>query len=156
MIPYGKQTIDQEDIDAVISVLKSDFLTTGPVVRKIWNRPGKLHGNHPCGCRIKGNRSLALCHVCPANRPRGRSYCSTDYLCFNSQLCLLSGRNPRICRCGTRYTAHWSVNLSEKSYRLNSLQDFLYPFIHKARRTNPSQYRFFPSQRTTRRRYFFL
>lgn len=34
MIPYGKQTIDQEDIDAVISVLKSEFLTTGPVVEK--------------------------------------------------------------------------------------------------------------------------
>jgi len=34
MIPYGKQSIDQEDIDAVISVLKSDFLTTGPIVEK--------------------------------------------------------------------------------------------------------------------------
>jgi len=34
MIPYGKQSIDQEDIEAVISVLKSDFLTTGPVVEK--------------------------------------------------------------------------------------------------------------------------
>jgi UDP-4-amino-4,6-dideoxy-N-acetyl-beta-L-altrosamine transaminase len=32
MIPYGKQDISQEDIDAVISVLKSDFLTQGPLV----------------------------------------------------------------------------------------------------------------------------
>ncbi len=32
MIPYGKQDISQEDIDAVIDVLKSDFLTQGPVV----------------------------------------------------------------------------------------------------------------------------
>lgn len=31
-IPYGKQDIDQGDIEAVISVLKSDFLTQGPVV----------------------------------------------------------------------------------------------------------------------------
>ena len=31
-IPYGKQEIDQTDIDAVIDVLKSDFLTTGPKV----------------------------------------------------------------------------------------------------------------------------
>lgn len=30
MIPYGKQTIDQDDIQAVVDVLKSDFLTTGP------------------------------------------------------------------------------------------------------------------------------
>lgn len=32
MIPYGKQDISQEDIDAVIDVLKSDFLTQGPKV----------------------------------------------------------------------------------------------------------------------------
>ncbi|MFT7147638.1 MAG: dTDP-4-amino-4,6-dideoxygalactose transaminase, partial [Yoonia sp.] len=32
MIPYGRQSIDQNDIDAVVAVLKSDFLTQGPVV----------------------------------------------------------------------------------------------------------------------------
>lgn len=32
MIPYGKQSINQSDIDAVVNVLKSDFLTQGPQV----------------------------------------------------------------------------------------------------------------------------
>lgn len=32
MIPYGKQTIDQDDIQAVVDVLQSDFLTTGPKI----------------------------------------------------------------------------------------------------------------------------
>jgi UDP-4-amino-4,6-dideoxy-N-acetyl-beta-L-altrosamine transaminase len=32
MIPYGKQDINQADIDAVVNVLKSDFLTQGPKV----------------------------------------------------------------------------------------------------------------------------
>jgi UDP-4-amino-4,6-dideoxy-N-acetyl-beta-L-altrosamine transaminase len=32
MIPYGKQDINQADIDAVVEVLKSDFLTQGPQV----------------------------------------------------------------------------------------------------------------------------
>lgn len=32
MIPYGKQEITQGDIDAVVDVLKSDFLTQGPQV----------------------------------------------------------------------------------------------------------------------------
>ena len=32
MIPYGRQDIRQENIDAVIEVLKSDFITQGPVV----------------------------------------------------------------------------------------------------------------------------
>lgn len=32
MIPYGRQSITQSDIDAVAAVLQSDFLTQGPVV----------------------------------------------------------------------------------------------------------------------------
>lgn len=32
MIPYGRQDITQEDIDAVTEVLRSDFLTQGPMV----------------------------------------------------------------------------------------------------------------------------
>ena len=32
MIPYGRQNISQEDIDAVVEVLRSDFITQGPVV----------------------------------------------------------------------------------------------------------------------------
>lgn len=33
-IPYGKQWIDKKDIDSVVSVLKSDFITQGPRVRE--------------------------------------------------------------------------------------------------------------------------
>lgn len=32
MIPYGTQSIDQNDIDAVVAALQSDFLTQGPVL----------------------------------------------------------------------------------------------------------------------------
>ncbi|TMP74752.1 UDP-4-amino-4,6-dideoxy-N-acetyl-beta-L-altrosamine transaminase [Pseudoalteromonas sp. S1608] len=32
MIPYGKQAISQQDIDAVVDVLKSDWLTQGPKI----------------------------------------------------------------------------------------------------------------------------
>lgn len=32
MIPYGRQSIDEDDIQAVVEVLRSDFLTTGPVI----------------------------------------------------------------------------------------------------------------------------
>lgn len=34
MIPYGKQDITQQDIESVVEVLKSDFLTQGPQVPK--------------------------------------------------------------------------------------------------------------------------
>lgn len=34
MIPYGRHQIDQSDIDAVVDVLKSDWLTTGPKIKE--------------------------------------------------------------------------------------------------------------------------
>lgn len=33
-IPYGRQTIDQADIEAVVEVMRSDWLTTGPKVEE--------------------------------------------------------------------------------------------------------------------------
>jgi len=33
-IPYGRQTIDQNDIDTVTNTLQSDFLTTGPKIKE--------------------------------------------------------------------------------------------------------------------------
>jgi len=34
MIPYGRQSIDEEDIKAVVDVLRSDWLTTGPKIEQ--------------------------------------------------------------------------------------------------------------------------
>ena len=36
-LPYGRQWIDGDDIEAVVEVLKSDFLTTGPKVTEFEN-----------------------------------------------------------------------------------------------------------------------
>ena len=33
-IPYGRQNIDQNDIDAVVYALQSDYLTQGPKVKE--------------------------------------------------------------------------------------------------------------------------
>lgn len=30
MLPYGRQSVTDEDVDAVVRVLRSDWLTTGP------------------------------------------------------------------------------------------------------------------------------
>jgi hypothetical protein len=34
MIPYGRQSIDEDDINSVVETLKSDYLTTGPKVKE--------------------------------------------------------------------------------------------------------------------------
>jgi UDP-4-amino-4,6-dideoxy-N-acetyl-beta-L-altrosamine transaminase len=48
MIPYGRQSIDQHDIDAVVEVLTSDFLTQGPKVplfeKAVAEMVGAKHG----------------------------------------------------------------------------------------------------------------
>lgn len=37
-LPYGRQWIDEKDIEAVVSVLKSNYLTTGPVINEFERR----------------------------------------------------------------------------------------------------------------------
>ena len=47
MIPYGHQWIDDDDIDAVVRVLKGDWLTQGPAVAdlesELADRVGAAH-----------------------------------------------------------------------------------------------------------------
>lgn len=47
MLPYGRQTITEDDIEAVVAVLRSDFLTQGPQIeefeRKFAQRVGARH-----------------------------------------------------------------------------------------------------------------
>jgi len=44
MIPYGRQNINKKDIDSVVEVLQSDFLTQGPVVPAFENAVAKYCG----------------------------------------------------------------------------------------------------------------
>lgn len=46
MIPYGRQSISEEDIQAVIDVLRSDFLTQGPVVQRFEEAVASYCGAH--------------------------------------------------------------------------------------------------------------
>ena len=64
MIPYGRQSIDAADIDAVIEVLKSDFLTQGPAIPRFEKALaaycGAAHGVAAC------NATAALHVACLA------------------------------------------------------------------------------------------
>jgi UDP-4-amino-4,6-dideoxy-N-acetyl-beta-L-altrosamine transaminase len=44
-IPYGRQSISQQDIEAVVEVLKSDFLTQGPAVTRFEAEFAKIVGS---------------------------------------------------------------------------------------------------------------
>jgi UDP-4-amino-4,6-dideoxy-N-acetyl-beta-L-altrosamine transaminase len=58
MISYGKQSIDQADIDALVEVLKGDWLTQGPSVSTFENNLKSYFGSqHAC---IVSNGTAAL------------------------------------------------------------------------------------------------
>ncbi len=57
MIPYGRHNINTDDIDSVISVLNSDWLTTGPLVQQFENSLEKISGA-PCVVVNSGTAAL--------------------------------------------------------------------------------------------------
>lgn len=60
MIPYGKQEITEDDIEAVLKVLKSDFITQGPVVPAFENAVAKYCGvNHA----VAVNSATSALHI---------------------------------------------------------------------------------------------
>jgi UDP-4-amino-4,6-dideoxy-N-acetyl-beta-L-altrosamine transaminase len=60
VIPYARQSINQGDIDAVVEVLKSDYLTQGPVVPQFESAVAYLvHAKHA----VTGNSATSLLHI---------------------------------------------------------------------------------------------
>ena len=59
-IPYGKQTISEDDINSVIEVLKSDFLTTGPKVKEFEEKIASYCGAKYCVAVSNGTAALHL------------------------------------------------------------------------------------------------
>ena len=63
MIPYGKQSINQGDIDAVVNVLRGDWLTTGPAVEKFEFDLQKFTGGVPVVSVSSGTAALHCAYV---------------------------------------------------------------------------------------------
>ena len=60
MINYGKQYIDNDDIKAVTKILKSKFLTQGPLVNKFEKKLKNLLGSKYCCALSSGTAALHL------------------------------------------------------------------------------------------------
>lgn len=60
MIPYGRQDISQADVDAVVDVLRSDFLTQGPAVGRFEHAvAARVHAAHA----VAVNSATSALHV---------------------------------------------------------------------------------------------
>jgi len=60
MISYGKQSIDQSDIDAVVNVIKGDWLTQGPAVETFENDLKNYFGAERACAVANGTAALHL------------------------------------------------------------------------------------------------
>jgi UDP-4-amino-4,6-dideoxy-N-acetyl-beta-L-altrosamine transaminase len=58
IIPYSRQSIDQDDIAAVVSVLESDYLTQGPAIAKFESAIAEYTGAEYCVVFSSGTAAL--------------------------------------------------------------------------------------------------
>ncbi len=63
-IPYGKQTIDEKDIQAVVDVLQSDFLTQGPHIATFEKNFAEYVGAKYAVAVANGTAALHLAALC--------------------------------------------------------------------------------------------
>lgn len=68
-IPYGRQVIDEEDIAAVAEVLRSDWLTTGPMVERFEQAFAAQVGSLHAVANSNGTAALHLCMLAAGIQP---------------------------------------------------------------------------------------
>jgi dTDP-4-amino-4,6-dideoxygalactose transaminase len=72
MLPYGRQTIDDDDIAAVIRALRSDFLTCGPEVeafeREFARFVGAKHAVAVCNATAALHLAMLVANIRPGDR----------------------------------------------------------------------------------------
>ncbi|MEV5329250.1 DegT/DnrJ/EryC1/StrS family aminotransferase [Nonomuraea sp. NPDC052634] len=63
MLPYGRQSIDESDVEAVAEVLRGDWLTTGPAVGRFEAELAWWTGGVPCVSVTSGTAALHVAYV---------------------------------------------------------------------------------------------
>jgi UDP-4-amino-4,6-dideoxy-N-acetyl-beta-L-altrosamine transaminase len=69
IIPYGKQSITEEDISAVVEALKSDFLTQGPLINQFESDFASYIGVKYAVAVSNGTAALHLCTLALGVQP---------------------------------------------------------------------------------------
>lgn len=93
-LPYGHQWVDDEDIRRVVAVLRSDWLTQGPVVEEF-----EAHLAACCGARYavavaNGTAALHLACLVAGAGPNTPVYTSTNTFVASANCALYCGARP--------------------------------------------------------------
>ncbi len=76
MLPYGRQSISESDIAAVVEVLRGDWLTTGPLVTEFETRLGALSGGHRAVTATSGTAALHMAYAAAGVGPGDEVVCT--------------------------------------------------------------------------------
>jgi UDP-4-amino-4,6-dideoxy-N-acetyl-beta-L-altrosamine transaminase len=94
MIPYGKQSIDDDDIAAVVDVLKSDWITTGPKIPEFEQALSRYVGCHHTVAVNSGTSALDIA-VQSLHLPPGSEAVTTPFtFVATSNALLYNGVKP--------------------------------------------------------------
>ncbi|MGP6176496.1 DegT/DnrJ/EryC1/StrS family aminotransferase [Microbacterium sp. A196] len=63
MLPYGRQSITEDDIKAVTEILRGDWLTTGPAVAAFEAAISKVSGGHRAVTATSGSAALHMAYA---------------------------------------------------------------------------------------------
>jgi len=63
VLPYGRQSISEDDVEAVAAVLRGDWLTTGPAVDAFEAAVSEVSGGHPVVSCSSGTAALHIAYA---------------------------------------------------------------------------------------------
>jgi UDP-4-amino-4,6-dideoxy-N-acetyl-beta-L-altrosamine transaminase len=94
MLPYGRQSIEDDDVDAVVQTLRSDWLTTGPKVIEFEKRiAGYVNAKHAVAVN-SGTSALDIA-VAALELPKGSEIITTPFTFAATANCILyNGHSP--------------------------------------------------------------
>mgnify|MGYP000108261587 CR=1 FL=1 len=96
-IPYGRQEIDEDDIAAVVEVLRSDWLTTGPVVEKFEHSFAELVGAEHAVAVTNGTAALHLAMLAAGIGPGDEVIVPTMTFAASANAARYVGASVRFC-----------------------------------------------------------
>ncbi len=138
-IPYGKQTIYKEDIQAVKEVLKSDFLTTGPKVKEFEEAICKYTGAKYTVTVSNGTAALHLASLCLLKKGDKVLTTPNSFLATSNSI-LYAGSKPLfvdICEDGSI-----DLNLCEEMLKKDSSIKAIYAVSFSGKMLNQEKLRY--------------
>jgi UDP-4-amino-4,6-dideoxy-N-acetyl-beta-L-altrosamine transaminase len=120
MISYGKQSVDQSDIDAVVEVLGGDWLTQGPYVGAFEKDLSSYFGSEHCAVVSNGTAALHLVGIAMGWGPGDTVLTTPNTFLATANSAVYSGAEPNF------------VDIDPISYNIdpNKLEQKI-QFLHK-------------------------